>query len=60
MDYLKERREKMTKPSLQNLLRRALLDYYKEQGLSGKELYRRVIVAMEEHNKRRRKWNARL
>lgn len=48
----------MVRPTIQNLLRRALLDYYKTQGLQGKELYRRVIIAKEEHIKRRRKWNA--
>lgn len=47
----------MTQPTVQNLLRRALLDYFKAQGLKGQELYRRVIIALEEHTKRRRKWN---
>lgn len=48
----------MNKPTIKNLIRRALLDYYKEQGYRGKNLYRKVIIAVEEHIERRRKrWN---
>ena len=46
----------MILPSVKNLLRRALLDYYKEQGLKEKELYQRVLLAEKEHIERRKRY----
>ena len=48
----------MTFQTIYMLRRRALLDYYKEQGLVGIALYRRVIIALKEFNRRSERWNA--
>lgn len=42
----------MKAKTIYQLQREALLEYYKEQGLGGTELYRTVVESLEKHRKR--------
>ena len=40
------------RPTVQTLIRIALIDFYKRQGFRGTELYRKIIIALNEHKER--------